>query len=62
MTRSYNLPLVLFGGASVLVATFSLLAEEIFIGLSSDFWRGGLLGILVGVAMFGQPRASTSTD
>ena len=62
MTRTNNLPLVLFGGVAVLLAIFSLLPEGTFIGLSSDFWRGVLLGILIGVAMFGRPRAFTSTD
>ena len=62
MTRGNSLPLVLFGGVAVLLATFALLPEGTFIGLSSDFWRGVLLGILIGIAMFGRPRSLTSTD
>jgi len=62
MTQSNNLLLVWFGGLAVLLATFSLLPEGNFIGLSSNFWRGALLGILIGVAVFGRPRALKSTD
>jgi hypothetical protein len=53
----------MFGGVAVLLATFSLLPEQgTFIGLSSDFWRGALLGILISIVIIGRPRVFTNAD